>query len=378
MSVVTGRVEPMFEVRARSLDRHHAVISAESAAMLAEIAEFDEQELWRHDGATSMTGWLAGRYGLVCGTARECVRVANALRYLPAIAAAHAAGRLSFDQLKALTRFVTADEDVVWARRGPEMAPSKLWAEARRREQVRTEQVEEDARERSLWMQWDEDGRFLRFEGKIPAEQAAPWEQAVLRAAEDVTVEDGVHDREGARLLDAMVGLTCSAGKGSPPSVLVVHTELGVLAGAPEGETPRLAETESGVRLAEESVRRMACDATVDWVLHAGGVPVGMGRKTRSVPPRLLRLLRHRDRGCRFPGCGRKRWLKAHHIRHWGRGGATDLDNLVLLCHAHHRLVHEGGWSIRGDPNGRLRFHDPGGRERPARAGPQTALEVAV
>jgi hypothetical protein len=64
-----------------------------------------------------------------------------------------------------------------------------------------------------------------------------------------------------------------------------------------------------------------------------------------------------------FPGCGRIRWLKAHHIVHWTRGGRTDLDNLVLVCHAHHRLVHEGGWSIRGAPGRELRFLDPRGRE---------------
>ena len=77
----------------------------------------------------------------------------------------------------------------------------------------------------------------------------------------------------------------------------------------------------------------------------------------------MLRALRFRDRGCRFPGCERTSWLKAHHLVHWARGGGTDLDNLVLLCHAHHRLLHEGGWSTSGHPSGALRFHDPTGRQ---------------
>ena len=38
--------------------------------------------------------------------------------------------------------------------------------------------------------------------------------------------------------------------------------------------------------------------------------------------------------------------LRRHHITHWADGGATSLDNLVLLCRRHHRLVHEGGYSI--------------------------------
>ena len=92
-------------------------------------------------------------------------------------------------------------------------------------------------------------------------------------------------------------------------------------------------------------------------------MPIGIGRRSRIVPAWLRRHVDHRDGGCRFPGCGHTRWTDAHHIRHWGKGGPTDLDNLVLLCHAHHRLIHEGGWTIRGHPSGRLRFHDPGGRE---------------
>jgi predicted restriction endonuclease len=33
-------------------------------------------------------------------------------------------------------------------------------------------------------------------------------------------------------------------------------------------------------------------------------------------------------------------------VLHWGHGGATNLDNMVLLCHRHHWSVHEGGWQL--------------------------------
>jgi hypothetical protein len=39
---------------------------------------------------------------------------------------------------------------------------------------------------------------------------------------------------------------------------------------------------------------------------------------------------------------------------HWGRGGTTDLDNLVLLCHRHHWMVHEGGWQLVKNNDGTL------------------------
>jgi hypothetical protein len=71
-----------------------------------------------------------------------------------------------------------------------------------------------------------------------------------------------------------------------------------------------------------------------------------VGRRTRSIPPAIRRALTARDQGCRFPGCARRRWLHAHHIEHWAHGGHTELKNLVLLCHHHHQLVHEGGWRL--------------------------------
>jgi len=67
-----------------------------------------------------------------------------------------------------------------------------------------------------------------------------------------------------------------------------------------------------------------------------------VGRKRRTVPPAIRRALDHRDKGCRFPGCG-CRYTDAHHITHWADGGETKLENLILLCRRHHRAVHEEG-----------------------------------
>lgn len=96
------------------------------------------------------------------------------------------------------------------------------------------------------------------------------------------------------------------------------------------------------------------------------GEPVHIGRKTRTIPPAVRRALRARDHGCRFPGCENHRWVDAHHIHHWARGGPTKLTNLVLLCRRHHRLLHEGGYSV----DEQLRFYDPWGFELPAVAQP--------
>ena len=78
----------------------------------------------------------------------------------------------------------------------------------------------------------------------------------------------------------------------------------------------------------------------------ADGAVLDVGRKTRTVPPSIRRALQARDRSCRFPGCTARR-CDAHHVEHWIDGGATSLDNLVLLCRRHHRAVHEGGFAVR-------------------------------
>ena len=75
------------------------------------------------------------------------------------------------------------------------------------------------------------------------------------------------------------------------------------------------------------------------------------GRRYRTVPPRLRRALDLRDRHCSFPGCRiAVGWCEAHHILEWEHGGATNLDNLTLLCAKHHHAVHEGGWTITPVP----------------------------
>jgi hypothetical protein len=84
----------------------------------------DERKLWRRDGATSMTSWMAARYGLAWGTAREWVRVASALAGLPRIAEAYRSGRLPWDQLRPLARFATEETDLRWAGRAADLRPA--------------------------------------------------------------------------------------------------------------------------------------------------------------------------------------------------------------------------------------------------------------
>jgi hypothetical protein len=82
------------------------------------------------------------------------------------------------------------------------------------------------------------------------------------------------------------------------------------------------------------------------------------------VPTAIHRALLHRDGSCRFPGCN-LRICDAHHVEHWADGGATTLDNLVLLCRRHHRAVHEEGFTMKRLPDDGFAFFRPDGRPLP-------------
>ena len=110
---------------------------------------------------------------------------------------------------------------------------------------------------------------------------------------------------------------------------IVVHVEADVLSNGDAGRC----EIEHRTAIAAETARRLCCDAGIVPVVDGpNGVPLSVGRRTRSIPLSVRRALASRDRGCRFPGCPATQRLHGHHARHWAEGGETSLDNLVLLC----------------------------------------------
>ena len=113
-------------------------------------------------------------------------------------------------------------------------------------------------------------------------------------------------------------------------------------------------------------MKRIACDSSFVVVTEdERGTPLGVSPKQRVVSTSLRRALLARDRCCAFPGCHRKKFVQAHHVEHWIEGGETTLQNLVLLCSYHHRLLHEGGYRIGQDYRGELYFMRADGRAIP-------------
>jgi HNH endonuclease len=149
--------------------------------------------------------------------------------------------------------------------------------------------------------------------------------------------------------------------------VTVDHDTLRHRVGDPVGGAG-LADVDS--RLSAGAVRRLACDVEVLPVVLGGRSEVlDVGRAHRLVTPPIWQALVIRDRHCAFPGCNRPPVAcDAHHLRHWADGGATALDNLVLLCRAHHTTVHTTPWRVRlRRDDRRPEFVPPPGRHRDPR-----------
>jgi Domain of unknown function (DUF222)/HNH endonuclease len=143
---------------------------------------------------------------------------------------------------------------------------------------------------------------------------------------------------------------------------VVVHVNAAVLADA---EASGQSVLEGGARVPAGTSQRLACDASRVVMRHdAEGRISEVGARTRTIPPALRRALHHRDKGCRFPGCGRP-FGEGHHIEHWANGGPTTLSNLAMLCRRHHRAVHEEGFQVERQPVGELCFRRPDGRVLP-------------
>jgi hypothetical protein len=126
------------------------------------------------------------------------------------------------------------------------------------------------------------------------------------------------------------------------------------------------AELHDGTAIASDTLLRLACDSgLVVAKTDSRGNVLDVGRRRRTISPALLRALRLRDRHCRFPGCNHAAFVDAHHIQHWAQGGDTALHNLVLVCHAHHVALHEGGFTVSLQ-DGAAIFSDPTGAVVPA------------
>jgi Domain of unknown function (DUF222)/HNH endonuclease len=366
-----------------------AHLEAATARLLDLIREFDARGGW-NGGFRSCADWLSWRVGLDRGAAREKVRVARALGTLPEIAQALARGELSYSKVRAITRVATpATETRLLAigRAGTAAHVERIvqgWRRVDRRAEARL--AERRHRSRSLTITHDDDGMVV-VRGRLEPEVGALLLRALEAARETLyqkartaparpgnpaLTQDPAGDppTTGQRQADALALIAEAAlrhelapGPAGERYQVVVHVDAPVLENP---DAPGQSVLEEGVHVPAETSRRLACDASRVVMWHgADGQSPDVGRRTRTIPPALRRALLHRDRGCRFPGCGVPTG-QGHHLRHWANGGPTTLHNLALLCRRHHRAVHEEGYQVDRTADGQLCFRRPDGRPLPA------------
>ncbi len=361
-----------------------AHLEAATARLLELIREFDARSGW-NSGFRSCADWLSWRVGLDAGTARERVRVARALGTLPLLAQALAHGELSYAKVRALTRVATPETEerlLAVGRAGTAAHVERIvrgWRRVDRQAEAR-----ETARRhasRALHVYQDEDGTVI-VRGRLAPEEGALLLKA-LAAARETLYQQGRNKETVTSPADASQNAPTLAQQQADALALLAETALhhGIDPGAPgeryqvvvHVDAPALADPdqpgqsvlEDGAHVSAETSRRLACDASRVVMRHdEDGRVTEIGARTRTIPPALRRALHHRDRGCRFPGCGLP-FGQGHHVRHWAEGGPTTLSNLALLCRRHHRAVHEEGYQVDRQPDGALRFRRPDGRPLP-------------
>jgi hypothetical protein len=361
----------------------------------------------------SCAHWLNWQCGIALGAAREKVRVARCLQWLPLIDASFASGQISYSKVRAMTRVATPENEdflLMIARYGTASHVEKVVAKYK---SVQT--TDEDAKEREqenerklIYFQ-DQDDMWV-IHAKLPPETGALVVKAIEAVATPAQLEkqqqlqepqksvsaetfsdavDALEEQEPTHFqdllqhtrADALVAIaeqflaTANQNpqfqglKGSERCQIMLHVDINTLRehGQAIGHTHQHCHVDDKHWISPKTAKRLSCDASLVTVLEdEQGQVLNIGRRTRTVPASIARALNIRDKTCRVPGCCESRYVDAHHIKHWADGGETSLDNLVTLCRAHHRQLHQGCFTITAEKTAtgqQLVFTTRSGRE---------------
>jgi hypothetical protein len=346
-----------------------ARLNANEYELLVMIREFDERGGWLKWGLSSCPEWLHFRCDYSLSAAREKVRVAHALRDLREISSAFEKGILSYSKVRALTRVATPRNESALLEFALTTTAARVEERCRQIRNVQPQNVEDANRahgRRSLTTWRDEARGTMMFAVEVPIEAGELIEQALANAMEGASTDgpEFAEDSWQAQRADALVCIArdyLTGGNNSHSTSTADHYQV-VL----HLDQSALASAEGRADLPLESMRRLTCEGSVIPITDGpNGEPLNVGRKQRTVSTAIKRALWARDKACSYPGCTHTRFVDAHHVVHWSRGGETSVDNTMLLCSAHHRLVHEGGYTIRKDHRGRWYFRRPDGRAVP-------------
>ncbi|HPH66218.1 MAG TPA: DUF222 domain-containing protein [Kofleriaceae bacterium] len=381
-----------------------AHIDAAMHRLLTAIREFDQANGWYAQGALSCAHWLTWRIGWDLRTSRERLRVARKLADLPAIDEELRTGAMSYSQARAISRVATGKNEKLWveyAKRMPASGLDKLcrafqsvqgYADgastttAAPLRSVTRRTLDHGMVKLELVLTNDEAAivwaaiNAVRDQKSEPRTAQTPAEPSVASAgATFIPPPTESPEARSTRRADAFMTIFHDRVRGDRPQRTPVEIIITVPHGSLHGsaEPSDLATFADGDVMAASTAQRLCCDAgVVIATIDDKGQPLSIGRKTRTIPPAIKRALLVRDQTCRFPGCHHRSYVDGHHVAHWTNGGRTALSNLMLLCTAHHRLLHEGNFRVESDGADGWHFYDERNRRvvpQPARVTLQTA-----
>ncbi len=244
--------------------------------------------------------------------------MARALGTLPLLASALARGELSYSKVRELTRVATPETEerlLGVGRAGTTEHVARIvrgWRRVDRQAEAREETLQHASR--GLQVYPDSDGT-VRIKGRLTAEVGALLVQALAAARETLYQQgrrsdpDAVTPTMEQQQADALALLAETAlhqgldpGNSGERYQVVVHVDAEVLADPDASGQSALAD---GARVPAGTSQRLACDASRVVMRHGpDGRVVEVDARTRTIPSAIRRALHHRDRGCRFPGCG--------------------------------------------------------------------------
>jgi hypothetical protein len=333
------------------------------------VAEIDRDGLWGMTGAKSVAALVAWKTGASLRNAHTVAAVAERFEEFPRCTRLLRDGRVSLDQVGVIAEKAGSGSDEHYATMAQCATVSQLTTAIKLEPQPKPDPKPEPAP--SFSKTSDDKGTCYRI--YLPHLEAAKLD-AAMASHLDRMVADWKHDHTDADADSA------GAPDQAPPMPSTVDAFMSVVEAGWDTEVVRrphghrttviahvdvkeqVASLHLGPLLTDAERRFLLCDATFEVWLERHGQVIGSGRDTRQISRRLRRALEHRDRCCVVPGCGATRGLHAHHVRHWEDGGATELDNLVLVCPYHHRMHHRGGIIITG-PADRLLVTDSDGEQ---------------
>jgi hypothetical protein len=375
-----ARTEPP-DLATEHLEHELCELSSHLAAGMARwislVDEYDRREAWgRWGGVMSTAHWISWQCASSVHTAREYVRVARANRDLPLIREAFGRGELSYAKVRALTRVATPESEEFLLHQATYATASQLDRMLGAYRNSERPDPERHGEPKLSWS-WNRDGS-LHVEASLSPDDGRAFLDALEEARSQIRdkartsgeenvpagtrpeplLEDTTTNADALSLLaESFLAHGATERAGPQRRQLLVHVDAKTLARDAAGSC----ELAHGPAISPELARRLGCDASLQVLIKRGKKALYLGRKTRAISPALNLAIRERDAGCRFPGCTHRRWVDAHHIVHWSRGGRTEPENLVVLCRRHHRLIHEGGFSVTGNANEELTFRDPSG-----------------